>query len=111
MAHKIDRARTPEETPVSAAAQPSPVIGDRFTRRTSFRNAAASYDSPMLFSVNAGIPVFVAYSLAECLLCHVRSRLSDAVGAGEPIQGDEAYALELLMDVALSLYAACGEHA
>lgn len=115
MNRKHHRARTPEESLHAAlhavAAQPAPANGERVTRRTSFRNAAASYDSPMLFSVNAGIPVFAAYSLAECLLCHVRSRFSDAVGAGGPIKGDEAYALELLMDVALSLYAAAGEHA
>lgn len=112
MNQKNERARTPEETLGSALhAVAAPANGERLTRRTSFRNAAASYDSPMLLSVNAGIPVFAAYSLAECLLCHLRSRLSDAVGDRNPIESDEAYALELLVEMALSLYAACGEHA
>ena len=119
MNRKQDRARTPEETLGIAldaalqavAEQPAPANAEPLTRRIAFRSTGPGRDAPRLLAVNAGVPVDDAHSLAECLLCHVRARCSDAVGAGEPIQGDEAYAFELLIDLALSLYAACGENA
>lgn len=119
MNRKHDRARTPEEPFGSAfnaalhaaAAQPSAANIEALTRRVAFRSTGSNVDAPSLLAVNAGVPIHVAYSLAECLLCHMRARCRDAVGPGEPIQGDEAYAFELLIDLVLSLYVAAGANA
>ena len=109
MNRKQDRARAPEES--LHAAQPAPANGERLTRRIAFHSTGPHIDSPRLLSVNAGAPVEDAYALAQCLLCHLGLRFSDAVGTGEPIQGDEAYASELLIDLILSLYASTGASA
>jgi hypothetical protein len=119
MIRKHDRAEMSEDTYGAAldaalhavSPQRGAANAEHFTRAMAFRSIGPGADAPSLLSVNAGVPVHVAYSLAECLLCHVRSRCRDAVGSGEAIQGDEAYAFELLIDLALSLYAAAGANA
>lgn len=75
------------------------------TRAVDFHWARA--EDEFLFRVNPGLPATQAISMAQCLLSHLRSRLGEAVG-GESIQADEAFALELLLDMAAALYQSAG---
>lgn len=115
MNRKHDRASTPEDrlhdTLDTVAARPAPANAERLTRAMDFRRMGEFVESPSLFRVNPGIEAEQALSLAECLLCHLRSRFANAVATGEPIRGDEAYAFELLVDMVLALYASTGAHA
>lgn len=83
MNRKHDRASTPEDRlhhPLNTvAARPAPADAERLTRAMDFRRMGEFVESPSLFRVNPGIQAEQALSLAECLLCHLRTRFANAV--------------------------------